>query len=110
MQNREELRQKGHDGSLKTMCLEKGKKSFSEGGGDKYHQGLIVTEQISAGYQAPVGLSEPSDHTYFFIRCIKFRGTTLKLKYLRKIETEFEKNRGYDIGVLMGSVHEKKKR
>jgi hypothetical protein len=25
MQNREELRQKGHNGSLKTMCCERGK-------------------------------------------------------------------------------------
>ncbi len=31
MQNREELRQKGHDGSQKTTCPERGKKlSFSD--------------------------------------------------------------------------------
>jgi hypothetical protein len=28
-----ELRQKGHDGSVKTVCREKGKISFLEGGG-----------------------------------------------------------------------------
>jgi hypothetical protein len=34
MQNREELRQKGHDGSRKTTCRKRGKKLlFSEGGG-----------------------------------------------------------------------------
>jgi hypothetical protein len=34
MQNREELRQKGHDGSRKTTCREKGKKyHFQKGGG-----------------------------------------------------------------------------
>jgi hypothetical protein len=35
MQNREELRQKGHDGSLKTMCRERGKKyHLQKGGGE----------------------------------------------------------------------------
>jgi hypothetical protein len=34
MQNREELRQKGHDGSQKTTCRERGKKyHFQKGGG-----------------------------------------------------------------------------
>jgi hypothetical protein len=34
MQNREELRQKGHDGSRKTKCRERGKKyHFQKGGG-----------------------------------------------------------------------------
>jgi hypothetical protein len=34
MQNREELRQKGHDGSQKTTCPERGKKyNFQKGGG-----------------------------------------------------------------------------
>jgi hypothetical protein len=32
MQNREELRQKGHDRSQKTTCHKRGKMSFSEGG------------------------------------------------------------------------------
>jgi hypothetical protein len=37
MQNREELRQKGHDGSRKTTCSERGKKyNFQKGGGNKY--------------------------------------------------------------------------
>jgi hypothetical protein len=37
MQNREELRQKGHDGSRKTTCHERGKKhNFQKGGGNKY--------------------------------------------------------------------------
>jgi hypothetical protein len=35
MQNRKELRQKGHDGSRQTTCREKGKKyHFLEGGGN----------------------------------------------------------------------------
>ncbi len=34
MQNREELREKGHDGSRKTTCCERGKKyNFQKGGG-----------------------------------------------------------------------------
>jgi hypothetical protein len=34
MQNREELRKKGHDGSRKTTCRERGKKyHFQKGGG-----------------------------------------------------------------------------
>jgi hypothetical protein len=34
MQNREELTQKGHDGSLETTCHERGKKyNFQKGGG-----------------------------------------------------------------------------
>jgi hypothetical protein len=37
MQNREELRQKDHDWSLKTICRERGKKyHFQKGGGNKY--------------------------------------------------------------------------
>jgi hypothetical protein len=38
MQNREELRQKGHDGSRKTMYRERWKKYHFQngGGGDKY--------------------------------------------------------------------------
>ncbi len=36
MQNREDLRQKGHDGSRKTTCRERGKKyHFQKGGGNK---------------------------------------------------------------------------
>jgi hypothetical protein len=37
-QNREELRQKGHDGSRKTMCRERVKNTyhFQKGGGNKY--------------------------------------------------------------------------
>jgi hypothetical protein len=34
MQNREELRQKGHDGSQKQYVMGGGKISFSEGGGE----------------------------------------------------------------------------
>ncbi len=33
MQNREELRQKGHDGSKKTTCCERGKKYYFQKGG-----------------------------------------------------------------------------
>jgi hypothetical protein len=38
MQNMEELRQKGHDGSQKTMCPERGKNDIFRrgGGGNKY--------------------------------------------------------------------------
>jgi hypothetical protein len=38
MQNREELRQKDHDGSQKTTCRDWGKKYHFQkgGGGDKY--------------------------------------------------------------------------
>jgi hypothetical protein len=36
LQNREELRQKGHDWSKKMMCSQRGKISFSEGRGVKY--------------------------------------------------------------------------
>ncbi len=38
MQNREELRLKGHDRSRKRTCCERGKKYyFQKGGGNKYH-------------------------------------------------------------------------
>jgi hypothetical protein len=43
MQNREELKQKGHDGSKNTTCCERGKKYFFQKGGrinergKKYH-------------------------------------------------------------------------
>ncbi len=37
MQNKEELRQKGHDRSLKTTCHVRGTKhNFQKGGGGKY--------------------------------------------------------------------------
>jgi hypothetical protein len=36
-QNREEFRQKGHDGSRKKTCHKRGKISFAERGGNKYH-------------------------------------------------------------------------
>jgi hypothetical protein len=34
MQNREEIRQKGHDGNKKVTCHESGKIKFSEGAGE----------------------------------------------------------------------------
>jgi hypothetical protein len=36
IQNREELRQKGHDGSKKMTCCKRRKITFSEEGGNKY--------------------------------------------------------------------------
>jgi hypothetical protein len=38
MQTREELRQKGHNGSRETTCRERGKIPFSEGGGGNKHR------------------------------------------------------------------------
>jgi hypothetical protein len=37
LQNREELRQKGHHGSRTTMCHKRGKKYHFQKGGNKYH-------------------------------------------------------------------------
>jgi hypothetical protein len=36
LQNREELRQKSHDGSRKSTCRERGKKYHFQEGGNKY--------------------------------------------------------------------------
>ncbi len=54
MQNREELRQKGHDRSLETTCCERGKHNFQKGGinifvGLKYKPLLVYLVGLDVG-------------------------------------------------------------
>jgi hypothetical protein len=64
MQNREELRRKGHDGSQKITCRERGKKyHFQKEGGNKYlfgpkYRPLFICEKT------------PSPLTYSFINIL----------------------------------------
>ncbi len=55
MQNREELRKKGHDGRPKPTCRERGKKyNFQKGGGgDNYHFRRVAEPKLFHAAPAP---------------------------------------------------------
>ncbi len=72
MQNREELRQKGHDWSQKTTCRERGKKyNFQKGGsGNKYRfrQGCGAGAGTGTGTgrnRIHLGTSEPEPYSEY---------------------------------------------
>jgi hypothetical protein len=70
MQNREELKQKGHDESLKTTCRERGKKYHFQNGGNKYH---FRTEILTPGKLDVKYLSKKSVFVTILLNTIYFK-------------------------------------